>query len=117
MTESTHAWIWATLERMATLAEQQEEAETEAKRLAAEYAAEQARVLEAVPGLSIDAAVDAIRLIGAPVVAAAETRVPVSQAAGDPLDIPSFLKRGEKAGEDDDQPKRAGDDEALAAAP
>lgn len=101
MSHAEHSWVWPALERMADITAQKEQAEKEMKRLEETYAAERARVLEAVPALSVEDAVKTIRLIGSPgaTAAAAPSADAASGAAGDPLVIPPYLRRGEASGE------------------
>ena len=111
------SWVWSSLERMAGLAAQKEQAEKEAERLTAEYAAERGRVLEAAPDLQVEGAIHAIRLLGVPpgatsVPAPAETAA--APASGDPLAIPEYLRRGETAAPADDSGTSQNDAETLA---
>ena len=120
MTEDK-SWVWQALERMAALAVQQEEAETEAKRLASVYAGERERVTEAVPDLSIDGAIQAIRVLGRPsgtttaAPACGETAAPAP--TDDPLAIPPYLRRGDDSVEAPARGTLQNDAEALAQRP
>lgn len=105
MTGTQHAWIWATLQEMANLAAEQEAAEAEVARLTEAYRSARARVTEAVPALSIEATVQALRLIGEPISSTSPPAPPApAPAPSDPLSIPEYLRRGEGSIQEDHAP-------------
>lgn len=106
MTGTQHAWIWATLQEMASLAAEQDAVAKEAKRLAAAYDAARQRVAEAIPDLSIEDTVNALRLIGAPPGVTAPS-IPAAASPSpdpDPLALPTYLRRGEGSSQEDNAP-------------